>query len=116
MPPLWQCCVHPNQSLSVPLLEHGRVWEILVTEITLNANVMIECEARTLSDLRALIKYCNEHRVPDDAGIDWGFGKVFVDLFDGDSVTAQWIECSDHGLGDERHDILVETHKHEDKP
>ena len=85
-------------------------------EIKMSGFVSAECEARTLGDLRALVKWCDEYKVDDKAGLDWGgMGKLYVELTGDSAVPAEWIECGDHLVGDEHWDVLIDTHTHKYK-
>lgn len=67
----------------------------------------------TVDDLRALVQWLDRYKVDGSAGIDWGRDCIlYVDLVGPDSVPASWIECGDHMVGDERFDIIIDTHTH----
>ena len=85
------------------------------SRIVMSGFVSAECEARTLGDLRALVRWCDEYRVSDEANLDWGMGKLFVDLTGKDTAAASWIECGDHLFDDEHWDLLIETHAHPER-
>ena len=85
------------------------------TEITMSGFVSAECEARTLGDLRALVKWCDKYRVADEVNLDWGLGRLFVDLSGKEPASASWIECGDHYAGDEHWDLVVDTHAHPER-
>ena len=80
--------------------------------IKMTAFVSVECEARKLGDLRELIEWCNKYEVSDDCGLDWGAGKLYVELTGDKSVPAEWIECGDHIYPVVKYDYLVPTHEH----
>lgn len=82
-------------------------------EVRMHGYITAEMKVETVSDLRDLIEWCNEHAVPGETGLDWGNGVVWLLLTGDRDVDATWIECGDHLSGDERFDILVETHNHE---
>lgn len=82
------------------------------SEIKMSGFVSAECEARTLGDLRALLKWCDEYNVADDAGLDWGLGRVYVNLTGEDAVLAEWIECGDHIPPVTKYDLIINTHYH----
>ena len=84
-------------------------------EINLSAFASADMEARTVGDLRELLKWCDEHHVPDAVGIDWGSGRVYLELTGPGAVPAEWIECGDHIPPAVRFDIIVPTHEHEDE-
>jgi hypothetical protein len=75
------------------------------------ASVIGECEVRTVGDLRGFVEWCDTHSISDEKDLDWGSGKLYVELAGGDSEV-DWIECGDHppGIG---HDLLVAAHHHE---
>lgn len=81
-------------------------------QITMSGFVSAECEARTLGDLRALVKWCDEYQVDDRAGLDWGMGKLYVELTGDQAVPAEWIECGDHIPPNMKYDLIIETHHH----
>jgi hypothetical protein len=80
-------------------------------EVVLNAIITLETEVLNVGDLRHVVQMLDKYRVSDDAELDWGQGKLFVDV--PSNGKALWIECGDHAAGDETYDILVETHAHE---
>lgn len=80
--------------------------------IKMTAFVSVECEARTLGHLRELIEWCNKYEVSDDCSLDWGTGKVYLELTGDKSVPAEWIECMDHMVPIVKYDYLVPTHEH----
>lgn len=82
------------------------------TKVRLSGFVTAECDARNVGDLRELLKWCDKYDVGDDAGLDWGYGKVYVDVTGETAVPASWIECGDHLVGDEHWDVLIDTHTH----
>ena len=84
-------------------------------QIKMTGFVSAECEARTLGDLRALVKWCDKYRVGDEAPLDWGMGTLFVDLTGKQAASAAWIECGDHLVGDEHWDLLIDTHTHREQ-
>lgn len=81
-------------------------------KVSMSGFVSAECEARTLGDLRALVKWCDEYNVSDDAGLDWGMGKLYVELTGDKAVPAEWIECGDHIYPVVKYDLLINTHYH----
>lgn len=81
-------------------------------EINISAFAAAECAARTVDDLRDLVRWLDEHRVPGEISVDWGGGKVYVELTGEKSVPAEWIECGDHMPPAIQFDILVPTHDH----
>ena len=82
------------------------------SEIKMSGFVSAQCEARTLGDLRALLKWCDEYNVDDSAGLDWGMGKVYVELTGDDAVPAEWIECGNHIPPNIKYDLIIDTHYH----
>lgn len=80
--------------------------------ITMSGFVSAECEARTLGDLRALVKWCDKYEVSDDCPLDWGMGTLFVDLTGDKPKPAEWIECGSHMYPTVKYDFLVNTHYH----
>jgi hypothetical protein len=83
-------------------------------EIKLSAYASADMEARTVGDLRELLKWCDEHHVADSVCIDWGAGRVYLELTGPGVVPAEWIECGDHIPPDAAYDILIDTHTHEE--
>ena len=81
-------------------------------EIKMTGYATVTTEAYTVGELREFVRYLDRYHVSDDARLDWGSGRVYVELTE--STKATWIECGDHRLGDEAYDVLIETHKHED--
>lgn len=71
--------------------------------------------ARTLGDLRKVVAWCDEHRIPDTADLDWGYGTLYVELVGGTAVEGDMIECGDHIPPDRGYDILLPTHPHTDE-
>ena len=80
------------------------------SRIVMSGFVSAECEARTLGDLRALVKWCDEYAVEDNCGLDWGMGKVHVELTGDKAVPADWIECGDHIPPTRKYHLIVDTH------
>ena len=81
-------------------------------KVRLSGFVSAECDARSIGDLRELLKWCDKYGVSDDAGLDWGYGKLYVELTGDTAVSADWIECGDH-MGDVRvYDVIITTHGH----
>lgn len=81
-------------------------------KVSMSGFVSAECEARNIGDLRELLKWCDKYGVSDDAGLDWGYGKVYVDVTGETAVTADWIECGDHIPPTTKYDLIIETHYH----
>ena len=81
-------------------------------EIKMTGYATVTTEAYTVGELRELVKYLDKYHVSDDARLDWGSGRVYVELTESAKVT--WIECGDHRRGDEKYDVLIETHEHKD--
>lgn len=77
--------------------------------------VTAHMEARTVEDLRTLVGWLNKYSVPNDTGIDWDRGRVYVELTGENSVPAQWTECGNHIPPVSRYDILIDTHTHDDE-
>ena len=72
-------------------------------------------EARTLKDLRDLVAWADKYGISDEAVLDYGSGPhLYVDFLGGDQTKASWIECGDHRAGDEKWDVLIDTHHHFD--
>lgn len=82
------------------------------SRITMSGFVSAECEARTVADLRALVKWCDEYKVSDDCSLDWGMGKLYVELTGDNPKPAEWIECGEHMYPTVKYDFLVNTHYH----
>ena len=83
-----------------------------MSNVELAGWVTAKREARTLKDLRDLVAWCDEHKIKDDAVLDYGGGCLYVDFLGDDQLKATWIECGDHRPGDEQWDVLIETHHH----
>ena len=71
-------------------------------------------EVRTLKDLRDLVAWADKYKLKDESVIDYGGGPYLYVDFMGESEVAKatWIECGDHLVGDEKWDVLIETHGH----
>ena len=80
--------------------------------IKMSGFVSAECEARTLGDLRALVKWCDEYKVDDKAGLDWGAGKLYVELTGDNALPAEWIECGEHVPPSVGYHLIIDTHYH----
>ena len=84
-----------------------------MSDVEFTGWVSAKKEARTLKDLRDLTAWCDKHKIKDDAVLDYGGGPyIYVDFLGGDQVKATWIECGEHLIGDERWDVLIDTHEH----
>ena len=84
-------------------------------DVEMTGWVAAKKEVRTLRDLRDLVAWCDKYAIPDEAVIDYsGSGPyLFVDFMgEAEVAKATWIECGDHPVGDEKWDVLIETHHH----
>ena len=81
-------------------------------QIKMTGFVSAQCEARTVGDLRALVKWCDEYHVDDSTGLDWGMGSVYVELTGDKPMPAEWIECGNHMPPNIKYDFLINTHYH----
>lgn len=81
-------------------------------KVKVTAFATVDCEARTLGDLRELVKWCDEHDLPDRLGLDLGSGFVYVEITGDTAVRAEMIECGDHRPPKIMFDVLVPTHSH----
>ena len=83
-------------------------------EVEMTGWVAAKMEARTLKDLRELVAWCNKYGVVDEAVLDYSSSGpyIYVDFLGSDQVKATWIECGEHLIGDERWDVLIDTHEH----
>lgn len=80
--------------------------------IEIVSDASAKAKVTTLKDLRQFVAWLNKYGVPDDAELDWGSEYVWVSLTEG--AKAIWIQCGHHLVGQERYDVLIETHTHED--
>ena len=84
-----------------------------MNDVELTGWVTAKKEARTLKDLRDLVAWANKYKLKDESVIDYGGGPyLYVDFLGDDQVKATWIECGDHLVGDEKWDVLIDTHQH----
>lgn len=81
-------------------------------KIEMTGYATMRADVRTVEDLRQLVKALDENKVRGDADVEWGSGHVYVGV--AEDAKAIWIECGDHLVGDERWDVLLETHHHDD--
>ena len=82
-------------------------------DVEMTGWVTAKKKARTLKDLRDLVAWADKYGVTDEAVLDYGSGPyLYMDFLGSDQVKAAWIECGDHLVGDERWDVLIETHQH----
>ena len=81
--------------------------------IKIVSDASAKAKVTTLKDLRQFVAWLDKYNVSDDAELDWGSEYVWVSLTEG--AKAIWIECVDHLVGQERYDVLIETHIHEDE-
>lgn len=81
-------------------------------KIRVTAFATVDCEARTLGDLRKLVEWCDKHGLEDRLGLDWGAGFVYVEITGDTAVRAEMIECGDHIPPKFMFDVLVPTHEH----
>jgi hypothetical protein len=84
-------------------------------EIEMSGFVTAIQEVRTVEDLRTLVGWLNKYSVPNSAEVDWGTGKVYVELTGRDAIPAEWIECGDHMPPSRGYDIIIPTHVHADE-
>lgn len=64
-------------------------------EIEIRGFATIEANPRTLGDLRTLIKQVDEWGLCSDTELDWGPGRLFIDVHP-DAVKADVIVCGNH--------------------
>lgn len=64
-------------------------------EIEIRGFATVETDPRTLGDLRDLIKQVDEWGLSSDIPLDWGQGKLFIDVHP-DAVQADVIFCGNH--------------------
>ena len=83
-------------------------------EVEMTGWVAAKKEARTLKDLRELVAWADKYGVTDEAVLDYSSSGpyIYVDFLGSDQVKATWIECGDHLYGDEKWDVLIDTHHH----
>lgn len=81
-------------------------------KVSMSGFVSAECDAQNVGDLRGLLEWCDKHGISDDTGLDWGHGKVYVELTGDKPVPAEWIECGDHIYPVVKYDLLINTHYH----
>lgn len=79
-------------------------------KIEMNGYAHVRADARTVKDLRDLLRFLDDNRVRDDANVDWSTGHVYVVVVD-DGV-AEFIECGDHIPPDYKFDVILNTHTH----
>jgi len=79
-------------------------------EISMSGYSHVRADARTVKDLRDLLRFLDDNRVTDSADLDWGEGYVYVIV--ADSVKAEFIECGDHIPPDLHFDVILNTHSH----
>jgi len=61
------------------------------------------------------VGWLNKYSVPNDTGVEFDHGKIYIDLTGDNSVPAQWIECGEHIPPVSRFDLLIDTHTHADE-
>ena len=86
------------------------------SKIEMSGFVSAQMEACTVGDLRAFVRWLDEYKVSDSKEIDWGAGKLYVDLTGERAAMTEWIECGDHIPPDTAYDLLISTHEHHEKP
>lgn len=79
-------------------------------DIEMSGFIHAKAQVRTLGELRQLVSWCDEHKVPDAVEVDWGTGYVYVALTGDDAVPAYWIECGNHLFNDRKYDLIIDAH------
>ena len=85
-------------------------------EIEMSGFVSAQMKARTVKDLRTLVRWLDKYNVSDSKEIDWGSGYVYVELTGESPTVAEWIECGEHIPPDTAYDLLISTHNHHKRP
>lgn len=62
-----------------------------------------------VGDMRALVKWLDEHGVDDSIGLDFDAKRVWVELADG---KGDMISCGDHVPPEDKYDVILLTHPH----
>ena len=71
-----------------------------------------EFKVWTVKDLRLLVEWCDQHKVGDECGVDYGEGCVYVELTGVYPADAEMVECGDHVPPSVEFDVLINTHTH----
>ena len=86
-------------------------------EIELTGFATVSADIRTLGDLIEFIEILKDKHVDPDSELDWGRGRLHVDL---KVHEVQWIGCGDHypvfredGSFEDWSDVIIVTHGHE---
>jgi len=83
---------------------------MLKDDIEVTGWATVNAPVRNVGDLRMLLSFLDEYSVRDEAEIDWGTGKVHVDLSD---LVGEFIECGDHIPPESMYDVLLLMHSHD---
>lgn len=70
----------------------------------------VRADARTVQDLRQLLRFLDDNLVSDEADVDWSAGYVYITAAEG--ASAEFIECGDHIPPDYKFDVILNTHDH----
>ena len=83
---------------------------MLKNDIEINGWATVSAPVRSVGDLRMLMGFLDEHGVSEEAEIDWGTGKVHVDIA---NLTGEFIECGEHIPPESKYDVLLVMHGHD---
>lgn len=90
-------------------------------KIEVRGNIYALADARTLADLRELVKQFDEWGLRDDCSLDWGSGYVYIDISP-ENGEAEPIHCGDHvpvrkadgSFEPMPVDFIINAHSHEE--
>ena len=79
-------------------------------KIEMSGYACVRADARTVKDLRTLLRFLDDNKVTDTAELDWGSGHLYVSVIE--DAKAEFIECGDHIPPDLKFDVILNTHSH----